>query len=126
METTYKRPTTSSGDLRTPIAFYQMTENEGIEPGEMPTKPLFECLGQAYAPSNKDNAILETHGVKRGVTVKIRDTRGGFFPKNNDGAVIDDYRYQNVHGENIVWNVVDVRPDFEDDRFIVVVLGESE
>lgn len=126
MKTTYKRPTTSSGDLRTPIEFYRMTKNLDGEPGQMPTQPLFKCLAQVYGSSNKDTAILEAHGVKRGVTVKMRDTRGGYIPKNNDGVVVDDYRYKSANGDSIVWNVVDIRPDFEDDRFIVVVLGESE
>lgn len=119
----YQRPKTTSGDLRIPVSFYRQTENPDGEPGEMPTKIVFECFAQVYGSSNKDNAILDAHGVKRGVTIKIRDTRGEYQPVNNDAVVISDYRYKDVHGDYIIWNIVDVRPDFEDDRFVVIVLG---
>lgn len=119
----YQKPKTTSGDLRIPVSFYHQTENPDGEPGQMPTEPVFDCFAQVYGSSNKDNAILDVHGVKRGVTIKVRDTRGEYQPAYNDSVVITDYRYKDSNGNYILWNILDVRPDFKDDRFVIVVLG---
>ncbi len=122
-QASYKRPSTGSGELRTPVGFYRNAPNDGPEPGEAILKQLYECYAQVYAPSNKDHAILSEHNTSRSVTIKIRDSRGQYVAENDDVCVIDDYRYIDSKGNNIVWNVIDVRPDFEDDKFVVIVLG---
>lgn len=33
-------------------------------------------------------------------------------------VTISDYRYRGIE-----WNVLEVRPDFDDDRFVTIVLG---
>ncbi|MFO1546674.1 phage head-tail adapter protein [Lactiplantibacillus plantarum] len=126
MQTHYQRPQTTSGDLRIPIWFYTQAENSGPEPGETPKELIYQCLGQVYGSSNKDIEILKSHSVKRGVTIKIRDTRGGYLPVNSDTVVIDDYRYKNSNNGNLYWNIIDVRPDFESDQFIIIVLGVAQ
>ncbi|WP_231908580.1 phage head-tail adapter protein [Pediococcus inopinatus] len=123
IQTSYKRPTTGSGELRTPVSFYRNAPNDGPEPGETVLNQLYECYAQVYAPSNKDRQILNDHDTSRAVTIKIRDSRGQYVANNDDVCVIDDYRYIDSKGNNIVWNVIDVRPDFEDDKFVVIVLG---
>lgn len=112
-----------SGDLRTPVYFYEQTPNADGEPGEAPTLPIFMAWAQVYSASTKDNTILNAHEYTAGVTIKIRDTQGEFVPDPNKNSVyIDDYRYSNVED----WDIIDVRPDFEDDRFVVCVLGNPK
>lgn len=112
-----------SGDLRTPVTFYEQTPNDGWEPGNVPTKEVFQAWAQVYGASTKDNVILNSHSYTAGVTIKIRDTQGEFVPSPTKHTVyIDDYRYKDVQG----WDIIDVRPDFEDDRFVVLVLGNPK
>lgn len=118
----YKKPTTSTGDLKTLVDFFY-TVPSGPEPTDSQGETLFTCLAQVYGSSMKDNSILETHGMKAGVTLKIRDTRGEFDPDNSMSVMIYDRRYLKDNGIPIIWNVVDVRPDFENDDYVVVVLG---
>lgn len=123
IRTNYKRPETSSGDMRTPVFFYRQTPNDGPEPGEDSTEELYHCYAQVYAPSIKDREILKVNDTSLSVTIKIRDSRGQYVADNKDTVTIDDYRYKEKDGSTLVWNIIDVRPDFEDDKFVVMVLG---
>lgn len=121
----FKDMAVSNGQLRTPIQFFKATQNAGPEPGESASEPLFSCLCLAYSPSNKDQEYLNDHGVSQGVTVKIRDTAGEYDPDVRDLAVIDDRRYYRK-GRPITWSVKQVAADFEDNRFVKIVLGVDE
>lgn len=114
----YKRQDTNSGNLRTPITFYQYQPTDGPEPGEEKETVLHQCLCEAYNPSMKDLSIMDTTGTKEAVTVKIRDTLGEYLPTNKHSAFLDDYRYQDKK-----FSVMDVRPDTTDNRFIIILLG---
>ena len=114
------RPT--SGQLRTLATFYEQSSGDSYEPGEQPTVPAAKAWAQVYAASTKDRTILSDNDRTSGITIKIRDTRGEFVPDPSKNTVIlDDYRYQNVE-----WNIVDVRPDFDSDSFIVCVLTNAQ
>lgn len=113
----------TSGDLRTPVYFYGQLPSDDGEPGDMPDTQVFMAFAQVYGASTKDTAILNSHEYSAGVTIKIRDTRGEFVPDpSKNTVVIDDYRYASVAD----WDILDVRPDFEDDAFTVVVLGNPK
>ncbi|WP_274804930.1 phage head-tail adapter protein [Lacticaseibacillus rhamnosus] len=124
---TFKVKSTTSGDLRTFVMFYRQAPNCEGEPGDLPVRKVYEGWAQVYAPSQKDLTFLNSANVKEGVTIKIRDPHGDpelgsetpFIPSSSDYQVyIDDYRYKNK-----TWNIVDVRQDFENDEFVVLVLG---
>lgn len=83
---------------------------------------LYECFSLAYNPSMKDMEILNAKGTKEGLTIKIRDPHQDYIPSNKHKVVIDDYRALPVGKE---WEIVDVSPDFEDNRFIKIVLGAT-
>lgn len=121
----FKKVVVNTGQLRTPIQFIRAAPNDGPEPGESGTELLFECLGLAYSPSAKDQDYLTSHGAKLGVTVKIRDTGGEYDPSTEHMAVIDDRRYYK-NGRPITWKIKQVAPDFEDNRFVKIVLGVDE
>lgn len=119
---TFKKKKTGSGDLRIPVDFMELTPNADGEPGDMPTKMVFSTYAQVYAPSQKDTLILSTHDRTEGVTIRIRDTRGEFLPTVDKHAVyIDDYRYKDK-----IWDITDVRLDFSDDSFLVLVLSNPQ
>lgn len=114
----HKKQETHSGKLRTPISFYQFRQLQGPEPGYGEKEILHKCMCEAYNPSMKDLAIMDSIGTKEAVTVRIRDTAGEYIPTNKHLAVLDDYRY-----EGKVFSVIDVRNDMVENRFITIVLG---
>lgn len=116
----YKPPKTGAGELRVPVSFYLFAPQDGPEPGESKQKLLHKCMCEAYNPSIKDLTVMDTKGTKEGVTVKIRDTRGEYLPSNKHFAELEDYRYSGK-----VFSVIDVRPDLTDNRFIIILLGET-
>ncbi|WDF81815.1 phage head-tail adapter protein [Lacticaseibacillus pabuli] len=114
------RPT--SGQLRTLATFYEQSSGDSYEPVEEPTVVVTQAWAQVYGASTKDRTILSDNDRKSGITIKIRDSRGEFVPDpSKHTVVLDDYRYQNVE-----WNILDVRPDFDNDSFIVLVLTNAQ
>lgn len=68
----------------------------------------------------KDLEVMNSTGTKEGVTIRIRDTKGGFIPNNKHFCVLEDYRYPGK-----MMNVVDVRHDLKRNGFITILLGYS-
>lgn len=114
----YKPPDANTGDLRTPVTFYEYQPCAGPEPGEQEKQVLHRCFAEVYSPSMKDIAVMELNGTKEAVTIRIRDTAGEFTPTNKHFAEIHDYRYSDK-----VLNVVDVRYDLKRNGFTTIVLG---
>ncbi|EHD5018724.1 phage head-tail adapter protein [Listeria monocytogenes] len=115
----YEEPKVQSGDLRTPVTFYEYAPSNGPEPGEEEKSVLFECFAEVYNPSMKDLQILDNVDTKFAVTLTIRDPQNEYFPTNKHFLEIHDFRY---NGRK--WNILDVRPDM--DRFITVLAGANE
>lgn len=118
----YKRPKIGAGELKTPVSFFQFIPGEGPEPGEIVKKELHSCKAQIYNPSMKDMEILNAKGTKEGLTIKIRDPHQDYIPTNKHKVIVDDYRILPTGKE---WEIIDVSPDFEDNRFIKIVLGAT-
>lgn len=118
----YKTPKINSGNLRTPVQFWSFIPNDGPEPGEEKREKLFECYCLAYNPSMKDMEILHEKGTKEGLTIKIRDPHQDYIPTNKHKVIVNDYRILPAGKE---WEILDVSPDFEDNRFIKIVLGAT-
>lgn len=116
----YKKPKIDSGDLRTKVEFWRKTGN-GPLPGSSTKEKVYECMAQVYNPSMKDMEILSVKGTKEGLTIKIRDPHEDYIALNTDFVKVDDYRY----GTEKEWNIVDVSFDFEDNRFVKIVLGAT-
>ncbi|MDT2226295.1 phage head-tail adapter protein [Enterococcus faecalis] len=118
----YKKPKINSGNLRTPVQFWRFVPNDGPEPMEEKREKLYECFCLAYNPSMKDMEILNAKGTNEGLTIKIRDPHQDYIPTNKHKVIIDDYR---VLPKGKEWEIVDVSTDFEDNRFIKIVLGAT-
>lgn len=114
----YKKPKTDTGRLRTPVSFYVVEPNTGLDPGVGIKTLLHKCMCEAYNPSMKDLSILDTKGTKEAVTIRIRDTAGEYLPTNKHTAELDDIWYVGK-----LFSVIDVRPDLTDNRFITILLG---
>lgn len=114
----YKAPETNAGALRTPVIFYESTTNNGPEPDQNKKTVLHECFAEVYNPSMKDIQVMQTTETKEAVTIRIRDTKGEYNPTNKHYVSIQDYRYLDK-----VFNVMDVRPDLQNNNFVTLLLG---
>ncbi|MDT2648033.1 phage head-tail adapter protein [Enterococcus dongliensis] len=106
-----------TGKLNTKINFWEYIPKKGPDPGEAEKKILYKARAELYDPSMKDLEILNGKGTKKAVTMVVRDPRGQYLPTNKHFVEIADYRM----GEK--WNIVDVRNDFTDNRFITILLA---
>ncbi|EPE8928939.1 phage head-tail adapter protein, partial [Listeria monocytogenes] len=82
MKFQFKPQKVQSGDLRTPVVFFEYQPVNGPEPGEIEKVNLFECFAEVYKPSMKDLEILHGTGTKEAVTINIRDTKGEYTVSN--------------------------------------------
>lgn len=106
-----------TGKLNTIICFWEYQPHKGPEPGDEEKVILYKARAEVYDPSKKDLEILNGKGTKKAVTIVIRDTRGQYIPSNKHYVEIDDYRLQGK------WNIIDVRNDISENRFITIILG---
>ncbi|EFV98128.1 hypothetical protein HMPREF9171_0371 [Streptococcus agalactiae ATCC 13813] len=112
------RKKTNNGDLRTPVIFYSSTTDDELDGRDMKLKKLFTTLAEVYNPSIKDIEKVTEKGVKAQYTIKFRDPLSGYIPQNDHLVEIIDSRLPNKK-----IGILDIRPDFVDRDFIVVVLG---
>ncbi|MEN2280443.1 phage head-tail adapter protein, partial [Enterococcus faecalis] len=90
------------------------------EPGVEKNETIYECFSLAYNPSMKHMEILNAKGTKEGLSIKISDPDQDYIDSNKHKVVFDYYRALPVGKE---WEIVDVSLDFEDNRFIKIVLA---
>lgn len=112
------RKETTNGDLRTLLTFYTAKVAEGLDGRDVAKVPVFMAMGEVYQPSLKDLEIASGKGVQARLTVKIRDPLSAYVPKSSDLVEVSDGR---VDGE--IWSILDIRPDFHQRDFLVMVLG---
>lgn len=120
---------TGSGELRIPVTFYQYEPDDSPFPSESELKPVYTCFAEAYNASMKDIEVLKGVNAKRSVTIKIRDSKGEYFPSTEHYAALQDYRYSSTMNgitKPIRFNIVDVRPDLKNNDFITILLAVIE
>lgn len=123
-QNSYQPQEIKTGQLNTPVYFFDQKQH-GPEPGADKGDELFHCLALAYDPSSKDQAILDSHSVTNGLTIKIPDPMGDYIASTDDVVEVQDYRYMNTDKTFKQWNVVEVAYDFEDNRFVKIILGSD-
>lgn len=116
----YKPPRLKSGDLRTPVTFYEYVEKEGPMPGQKEKKILFQCLAKVDEMWLKDMEIAKQNGTISDVTIIIRDPIGSYIPSNKHYISIDDPLYKDNR-----YNIKHVQPDVQDRSFINIIGGIS-
>ncbi|MDW4295942.1 hypothetical protein QI059_01095 [Staphylococcus saprophyticus] len=115
----YKSKKVQSGDLRTPVIFYQY-KNEGPYPDDVEEVEVHRCYAETYNPSMKDRQILGVNESMQGLSMVIRDAYQSFTPNNRHIVFVEDFRL-----ENPLFNVHEVRLDTPERGFITLVLGEK-
>lgn len=109
-----------TGKMNTIVYFWEYRPHKGPEPGEKEKEILYKARAEIYEPSMKDREILNGIDTKKAVTVVIRDPRRAYTPSNKHYVEINDYR---LCGK---WNVIEVRNDITENRFITILLGMTE
>lgn len=117
----YKKPKTGSGDLRTPVLFYEFVPHEGPEPGDEQKKVVFKTMCEAYNPSMKDLELLNSSNTKQALTILMRDPLKQFQPNNKSVVEVLDFSYA-----GLFWDVSSVSHDPNNHQFIKVILSRSE
>ncbi|WP_342515418.1 phage head-tail adapter protein [Sutcliffiella sp. FSL R7-0096] len=112
----YKPPKVNTGDLRTPVTFYQPKPNEGPEPGEHMDSVLYEAMAKIDTVWMKDIEVAKANGTLSDVTLTIRDPKSTFIPTNKHYIAIDADGYRDKR-----YNVKHVQPDLQNRQFIKVV-----
>lgn len=114
----YKKPRASSGDLRTPVKFYQYVPSSGPEPDEEEEKVLYECLAKIDNVWMKDIELAKSTGTLSDVTITIRNPYQDYSPTNKHYLSIDHPEYEGKQ-----YNIKHVSPDLQNTGFITIVAG---
>lgn len=114
----YKKPRAKTGDLRTPVTFYEYAPSEGPEPGEEEKNILFTAWAKIDEVWLKDLELAKSNGTLTDITLTIRDPQADYIPDGNHYLSIDSPAYQGKR-----YNIKHVQPDLQDQRFITVVAG---
>ncbi|MFE0506756.1 phage head-tail adapter protein [Peribacillus butanolivorans] len=117
----YKPPKVNTGDLRTPVIFYEYAANEGPEPGESEKRVLYRTWAKIDNVWLKDLEIAKSNGTLSDITIKIRDPQADYIPNNKHYLSIDAPEYQDKR-----YNVKHVQPDFQNKAFITIVARLTE
>lgn len=117
----YKPPRVNTGDLRTPITFYEYVANEGPEPGESEKKILYQPWAKIDNVWLKDLEIAKANGTLSDITITIRDPQADYIPNNKHYLSIDAPEYRDKR-----YNVKNVQPDLQNKEFITILAGLTE
>lgn len=117
----YKQPRLHSGELRTPVIFYEFVPKKGPEPGEDEKRVLFNSWAKVDEVWLKDLETAKSNGTLSDVTVTIRDPQTDYIPSNKHYLSIDAIQYKNKR-----YNIKHVQPDLQNHRFITIIAGLSE
>ncbi|GAB3061885.1 hypothetical protein ACFOU0_06065 [Salinicoccus sesuvii] len=115
----FKVPQISTGDLDKPVDFFVIKTSSGPEAhGSGGEELLYHCMADVYESSMKDITRNDVSSARKMVTIKIRDTVGGYLPQNTHSFRINHYKYPRDY------QVIDVAPDTSEAGFMKVI-GES-
>lgn len=112
----YRKRRTHSGELRTPVTFYEYKPASGPFPGEKEFKSIYDCMAKVDSVWLKDLEQAKTNGTLSDVTLTIRDPMGDYYPSNKHYLKIDAPEY-----EGYVYNIYSSQPDLQYRDFINVV-----
>lgn len=114
----YRGSRLNSGDLRTPISFYEYAPSEGPEAGEEESRVLYECFADVQKVFLRDMEVAKSNGTLEDITVKIRDPLEDFLPDTAHYIGVNDRHY---FGKR--YNVKSIQPDLKNAGFIIVIAG---
>ncbi|MFD2637693.1 phage head completion protein [Piscibacillus salipiscarius] len=112
----YKPPRVHTGELRTPVIFYEYVPNEGPYPGEKEKNELFRTWAKVDEVWLRDAEQAKANGTLSDITITIRDPQAEYIPNNKHYVEIDAPEYQNKR-----YNVKQAQPDLQHKSFINVI-----
>ncbi|GAA0491286.1 head-tail adaptor protein [Salinibacillus aidingensis] len=112
----YKPPRVHSGELRTPVTFYEYVPKEGPYPGEKVKKVLYNAWAKIDEIWLRDVELAKSNGTLSDITIIIRDPQGDYIPTNKHYVEIDAPEYKNKH-----YNVTQAQPDMQNRDFVNVI-----
>ncbi|HEC2203826.1 TPA: hypothetical protein R1934_000245 [Staphylococcus delphini] len=96
MNKNYRPPKISNGDLRVPVTFFSMVENDGPFPGSKKKENVFMTLCEVYESSTKDlektSGVVGTHKI----TINFRNPHSDYRIKHSDTFELVHDLYQGV------------------------------
>lgn len=114
----YKKKRINSGDMRTPVVFYEYAPTKGPEPGEKEKRVLYECFAKVETVWAKDLEQAKATGTVEDLTIFIRDPRSDYRTNNKHYVEIDDIYYRGKR-----YNIKHVQPDLQNKDFIKIIAG---
>lgn len=117
----YKKPRANSGDLRTPVTFYEFVPNQGPEPGESEQRILFESWAKVDKVWLRDLEQAKANGTLEDITITIRDPQSDYLPSNKHYIGVNDSNFFSKR-----YQIKSVQPDMQDKAFITIVAGLVE
>lgn len=112
-----KKPKLTQGMLRTPVVFYLAQIADGLDGRDVAFKKVYQTYAHIYNPSMKDLEIGRGLETRATLTIQIRDPLNDYQPLNEHYVEVLDKRFKGK------WSIVDIRPDFEYQELITIVLG---
>ncbi|WP_078597117.1 head-tail adaptor protein [Evansella clarkii] len=111
----YKPPRVHSGELRTPVNFYEFTANDGPLPGGGKQK-VFTAWAKIDTVWLRDVERAKANGTLSDITVIIRDPQEEFIPTNLHYVEVDAPEYR-----GLLYNIKQAQPDLQNKDFINVI-----
>ncbi|GEP80683.1 hypothetical protein [Staphylococcus carnosus] len=116
MKKSYKPPEISNGDLRVPVTFFRMVENEGPLPGSTQTDDVFTTLCEVYESSTKDLEKTSNITGTNKVTINFRNPHSDYRINHSDTFELIHDLYQ-----DLTFRVIDFAPNSINKEIIKVV-----
>jgi|SRR5690625_717641 len=114
----YKHPRIHSGELRTPVVFYEYEPNKGPEPGEKAKKIIYQTWAKIDRVWLRDIEQAKANNTLSDLTITIRDPLGDYRPSNKHYLEIQAMDYEGSH-----YNIKSVQPDMQQKDFITIIAG---
>ena len=108
----------NTGDLRTPVSFYEYAPNYGPEPGESEKRVLFDAFARVDKVWLRDLERAKQNGTLEDITVTIRDPRPDYVPTTKHYIGVNDISYYGTR-----YGIKSVQPDMKNIGFMVIVAG---
>lgn len=99
------------------MAFYSAKLEDGVDGRDEAYEKVYQTYAHVYNPSMKDLEIGRGRETKVSLTIQIRDPLNDYQPLGEHFVEVRDRRFKGK------WGIVDIRPDFEHQEFITIVLG---
>lgn len=91
----FKRRETTTGDMNTPVTFYEKTDG-GWMPGEGGKSEMYFCMCEMYEASVKDYEIVNTTNAEYVITILMPNPQEDYIPQYSHFFEVDELMYKNV------------------------------